>query len=133
MSLPGVRAGGFVLGGTLAVITPCPADIIQKFTLRSLPLSHLATRPGAIKARFVKSNAAAFPFPDFPLVVPLHRSPERGELFTRYRQGIESRKTRLEAVKEREDAALAAMSRPASRVKVFLSFRFWMLSMSPAS
>jgi len=41
--------------------------------------------------------------------VPLHRSPERGELFTRYRQGIESRKTRLEAVKEREDAALAAI------------------------
>ena len=39
--------------------------------------------------------------------VPLHRSPERGELFTRYRQGIESRKTRLEAIKERENAALA--------------------------
>jgi len=41
--------------------------------------------------------------------VPLHRSPERGELFAKYRQGIESRKVRLEAVKEREDAALAAI------------------------
>ena len=41
--------------------------------------------------------------------VPLHRSPERGELFAKYRQSIESRKTRLEAVKEREDAALAAI------------------------
>ena len=41
--------------------------------------------------------------------LPLHRSPERGELFTRYRQGIESRKMRLEAVKERENAALAAI------------------------
>jgi len=41
--------------------------------------------------------------------VPLHRSPERGELFTRYRQGIESRKTRLEAVKRQEDMALAAI------------------------
>jgi hypothetical protein len=40
---------------------------------------------------------------------PLHRSPERGELFARYRQGIESRKTRLAAVKEREDTALAAI------------------------
>ena len=37
--------------------------------------------------------------------VPLHRSPERGELFATYRQGIESRKARLEAIKEREDAA----------------------------
>jgi len=41
--------------------------------------------------------------------VPLHRSPERGELFAKYRQGIESRKARLEAVKEREGAALAAI------------------------
>jgi hypothetical protein len=43
--------------------------------------------------------------------VPLHRAPERGELFARYRQGIENRKTRLAAVKEREDAALAAIRR----------------------
>jgi len=41
--------------------------------------------------------------------VPLHRGPERGELFARYQQGIESRKTRLEAVKERETAVLAAV------------------------
>ena len=41
--------------------------------------------------------------------VPLHRSPERGELYARYRQGIEARKARLEAVKERENAALAAI------------------------
>jgi len=39
--------------------------------------------------------------------VPLHRGPERGELFTRYRQGIEGRKKRLEAVKEQENTALA--------------------------
>jgi hypothetical protein len=43
--------------------------------------------------------------------VPLHRGPERGELFSRYRQGIESRKAWLEAVKERENAALAAIRR----------------------
>jgi hypothetical protein len=43
--------------------------------------------------------------------VPLHRSPERGELYVRFRQGIEERKARLEAVKEREDAALAAVRR----------------------
>jgi hypothetical protein len=41
--------------------------------------------------------------------VPLHRGPERGELFAKYRQGIESRKIRLEAVREREGAALAAI------------------------
>jgi hypothetical protein len=41
--------------------------------------------------------------------VPLHRSPERGSLYAEYRQGIEERKTRLQAVKEREDAALAAI------------------------
>jgi hypothetical protein len=39
--------------------------------------------------------------------VPLHRAPERGNLFAEYRQGIEDRKARLEAVKEREGAALA--------------------------
>jgi hypothetical protein len=41
--------------------------------------------------------------------VPLHRSPERGELYARYRQSIEARIARLEAVREREDAALAAI------------------------
>jgi hypothetical protein len=41
--------------------------------------------------------------------VPLHRSPERGGLYAEYRQGIEVRKTRLQIVKEREDAALAAI------------------------
>jgi len=40
---------------------------------------------------------------------PLHRAPERGELFAEYRRGIEERKARLQAVKEREDAALAAI------------------------
>jgi hypothetical protein len=40
---------------------------------------------------------------------PLHRSPERGKLFAEYRQGISERKARLEAVKEREKAALAAI------------------------
>ena len=40
---------------------------------------------------------------------PLHRSPERGELFAQYRAGIETRKTRLEAVKEKEDRQIAAI------------------------
>ena len=40
---------------------------------------------------------------------PLHRSPERGALFTEYQHGIEKRKTGLASVKEREDAALAAI------------------------
>ena len=40
---------------------------------------------------------------------PLHRSPERGQLFTEYRAGIEARKEILQTVKEREEAALAAV------------------------
>ena len=40
---------------------------------------------------------------------PLHRSPERGNLYAEYRRGIDERKARLQAVKEREDAALAAI------------------------
>ncbi len=40
---------------------------------------------------------------------PLHRSPERGELFAEYKAGIETRKTRLESIKEREAVALAAI------------------------
>ena len=41
--------------------------------------------------------------------LPLHRSPERGALFAEYQQGIEKRKTGLTAVKNQEDAALAAI------------------------
>ena len=41
--------------------------------------------------------------------VPLHRSPERGELYARFSTGIETRKNKLEAVKEREDKQLAAI------------------------
>lgn len=41
--------------------------------------------------------------------VPLHRSPGRGELYARFRTGIETRKNKLEAVKEREDKQLAAI------------------------
>lgn len=40
---------------------------------------------------------------------PLQRSPERGQLFAEYRQGIEERKNRLERIKQQEDAALAAI------------------------
>lgn len=40
---------------------------------------------------------------------PLHRSPERGALFAEYQQGIEQRKTGLDAVKKREDAELTAI------------------------
>lgn len=41
--------------------------------------------------------------------VPLHRSPERGQLFAEYQAGIAARKDRLQTVKEQEDAALAAI------------------------
>ena len=41
--------------------------------------------------------------------VPLHRSPERGELFAAYKVGIETRKVRLVTVKEKEDASIAAI------------------------
>lgn len=40
---------------------------------------------------------------------PLHRSPERGQLFVEYRARIEARKTALQGVKEQESAALAAI------------------------
>lgn len=40
---------------------------------------------------------------------PLHRSPERGQLFAEYQAGIAARKDRLQTVKEQEDAALAAI------------------------
>ena len=40
---------------------------------------------------------------------PLHRSPERGRLFAEYQAGIEARKATLQTVKERENAALAAI------------------------
>ena len=40
---------------------------------------------------------------------PLHRSPERGQLFAAFKAGIEARKSELEAVKEREDSQLAAI------------------------
>ena len=40
---------------------------------------------------------------------PLHRSPERGELYAQYQTGIETRKIKLQAVKEREYIALAAI------------------------
>lgn len=40
---------------------------------------------------------------------PLHRSPERGQLFAEYQAGIEARKATLQDVKEREDAALVAI------------------------
>lgn len=42
-------------------------------------------------------------------VAPLHRSPERGQLFAEYQTGIEARKTTLQTVKEQEEAALAAI------------------------
>jgi|LQAB01.1.fsa_nt_gi hypothetical protein len=44
---------------------------------------------------------------------PLHRSIDedkgRGKLYAEYKRGIDERKTRLKVVKEREDAALAAI------------------------
>ena len=41
--------------------------------------------------------------------MPLHRSPERGELYAQYQAGIKPRKTKLQAIKEREDASLTAI------------------------
>ena len=41
--------------------------------------------------------------------VPLHRSPERGELYSKYKAGIETRKTRLADIKEREAKQLEAI------------------------
>ena len=41
--------------------------------------------------------------------VPLHRAPERGNLYAEFRQSIEERKARLQAVKEHESEALAAI------------------------
>lgn len=40
---------------------------------------------------------------------PLHRAPERGALYAEYQQGIKDRKTGLATIKERENAALAAI------------------------
>lgn len=40
---------------------------------------------------------------------PLHRSPERGQLFAEYKVGIEARKEILQSVKDREEASLAAI------------------------
>ncbi|MDL2313708.1 relaxase/mobilization nuclease domain-containing protein [Desulfovibrio sp. OttesenSCG-928-C14] len=40
---------------------------------------------------------------------PLHRSPERGQLFAEYQAGIATRKDRLQTVKEQEDSTLAAI------------------------
>ena len=40
---------------------------------------------------------------------PLHRAPERGELYSKYKAGIETRKSKLEAIREREDKQLAAI------------------------
>lgn len=43
--------------------------------------------------------------------VPLHRFPERGDLFMEYRQDIEKRKTSLTRVKEQEDTIVAAIKK----------------------
>ena len=41
--------------------------------------------------------------------VPLHRSPERGELYAQYKAGIETRKNKLAEIKEREDRQVIAI------------------------
>jgi len=41
--------------------------------------------------------------------VPLHRSPERGELYAQYKAGIETRKKRLAEIKEWDDKQIAAI------------------------
>lgn len=57
---------------------------------------------------------------------PLHRSPERGQLFTEYQARIAARKERLQTVKEQEDATLAAI-----RAEWVAKRRNWNAKISP--
>ena len=72
----------------------------------SLSMKKLKARFGPYMAAHRLENIQAF---SRYQAEPLHRAPERGNLFAEYRQGIEECKARLQAVKDREDAALAAI------------------------
>lgn len=73
---------------------------------RSLSLKNLEARFGAFQSpqdlRHIQERTRY-------TAEPLHRSPERGQLFAEYQVGIEVRKATLQTVKEQEDAALAAI------------------------
>jgi hypothetical protein len=73
---------------------------------RSLSLKKLEARFGAFQQ---PQDLAHVQEQSCYTAEPLHRSPERGLLFAEYQAGIEARKTTLQAVKDREDAALAAI------------------------
>lgn len=84
-----------------------PANAIKASALdRNLSLKKLEARFGAFQPPHnldhVKERSRY-------TAVPLHRSSERGQLFAEYQAGIEARKATLQTVKDREDAALAAI------------------------
>lgn len=54
-------------------------------------------------------NLAHFQEQEWYAAIPLHRSPERGQLFSEYKAAIDIRKDKLQTVKEQEDTALAAI------------------------
>lgn len=73
---------------------------------RNLSLKKMEARFGAFQP---PQNLAHFQEKSSYAAEPLHRSPERGQLFAEYKAGIEARKATLQSVKDREDAALAAI------------------------
>ncbi|MDO5484484.1 MAG: TraI/MobA(P) family conjugative relaxase, partial [Desulfovibrionaceae bacterium] len=73
---------------------------------RSLSFKKLQTRFGEYQAPLEKQPVAE---KSRYTATPLQRSPERGKLFIEYREQIESRKARLQTIKEQEGAALAAI------------------------
>lgn len=84
-----------------------PTNAIKASTLdRSLSLKKLENRFGEYQPSHNLDHAQER---SRYTAVPLHRSPERGQLFAEYQAGIEVRKATLQTVKDREDAALAAI------------------------
>ncbi|MDL2314082.1 relaxase/mobilization nuclease domain-containing protein [Desulfovibrio sp. OttesenSCG-928-C14] len=73
---------------------------------RSLSLKKLEARFGAFQP---PRNLDQVQERSRYIAAPLHRSPERGQLFAEYQAGIEARKATLQTIKDREDAALAAI------------------------
>ena len=73
---------------------------------RSLSLKKLESRLGP----FVRAqNVEAVQEHSRYRAEPLHRSPERGKLFAAYQKAIETRKEKLQAIKEQEVSTLAAI------------------------
>lgn len=84
-----------------------PANAIKASALdKSLSLKKLETRFGTFQP---PHNLDHVQERSRYTAVPLHRSPERGQLFAEYQAGIDARKATLQTVKDREDTALAAI------------------------